>query len=43
MTNINFFAKTNLRGQGRLFGIKREDRPSHMYVIGKRPTGQDHI
>ena len=35
MSNINFFAKTNFRGEGRLFGIKREDRRYHMYVIGK--------
>jgi len=40
MPNINFFAKTNFRGQGKLFGIKREDRRYHMYVIGKTGMGK---
>jgi type IV secretory pathway TraG/TraD family ATPase VirD4 len=40
MSNINFFAKTNFRGQGKLFGIKREDRRYHMYVIGKTGMGK---
>jgi type IV secretory pathway TraG/TraD family ATPase VirD4 len=40
MLNVNFFAKTNFRGQGKLFGIKREDRRYHMYVIGKTGMGK---
>jgi DNA helicase HerA-like ATPase len=40
MSGINFFAKTNFRGQGRLFGIKREDRRYHMYIIGKTGMGK---
>lgn len=40
MSNINFFAKTNFRGQGKLFGIKREDRHYHIYVIGKTGMGK---
>jgi type IV secretory pathway TraG/TraD family ATPase VirD4 len=35
MSNINLFAKTNFRGQGKIFGIKKEDRRLHMYIIGK--------
>jgi len=40
MSNINLFAKTNFRGQGKLFGIKREDRRYHMYVTGKTGMGK---
>lgn len=40
MSNINFFAKTNFRGQGKVFGIKREDRLYHRYVIGKTGMGK---
>ena len=40
MLNINFFAKTNFRGQGKVFGIKRDDRKYHMYVIGKNGMGK---
>jgi len=43
MPNINFFAKTNFRGQGKLFGIKREDRRYHMYVIGKTGMGKNTL
>ena len=40
MSNINFFAKVNFRGNGRIFGIKREDRRYDMYVIGKTDMGE---
>jgi type IV secretory pathway TraG/TraD family ATPase VirD4 len=40
MSNINFFAKTNFRGQGKIFGIKRDDRRYHMYIIGKTGMGK---
>jgi type IV secretory pathway TraG/TraD family ATPase VirD4 len=40
MSGINFFAKTNFRGKGKLFGIKREDRRYHMYIIGKTGMGK---
>jgi hypothetical protein len=40
MPDINFFAKTDYRGQGRVFGIKREDRRLHMYVIGRTGMGK---
>ncbi|HEC93244.1 MAG TPA: hypothetical protein ENI51_09675 [Candidatus Atribacteria bacterium] len=40
MSNINFFAKTNFRNNGRVFGIKKEDRRYHMYIIGKTGMGK---
>jgi hypothetical protein len=40
---ITFFARTNFRNQGRLFGIKRADRRAHMYVIGKTGTGKSTL
>jgi hypothetical protein len=43
MSNINFFAKTSVRGQSRLFGIKRGDRRYHIYVIGKTTLLLRHI
>jgi type IV secretory pathway TraG/TraD family ATPase VirD4 len=38
--NINLFAKTNFRDQGKIFGIRREDRRLHMYIIGKTGMGK---
>jgi len=43
MNKINFFAKTNFRNQERTFGIKREDRTRHMYVIGKTGMGKTNL
>jgi type IV secretory pathway TraG/TraD family ATPase VirD4 len=40
MPNINFFATTDFRGQNKLFGIKREDRRLHAYVIGRTGMGK---
>jgi len=40
MSNINYFAKVNFRNNGRVFGIKREDRRYHMYIIGKTGMGK---
>ena len=37
---ITYFGKTNFRGQEHIFGIKREDRRRHMYVIGKTGMGK---
>ncbi len=37
---ITTFAKTNFRGQERVFGIKEDDRRRHFYVIGKTGTGK---
>lgn len=43
MPEINFFAKTNFRNQDRVFGIKRDDRRRHMYVIGKTGMGKSNM
>lgn len=43
MPDINFFAKTNFRNQERIFGIKRDDRRRHMYVIGKTGMGKSNM
>jgi len=37
---ITTFAKTNFRGQERVFGIKHDDRRRHFYVIGKTGSGK---
>lgn len=37
---ITTFAKTNFRGQERVFGIKVDDRRRHFYVVGKTGTGK---
>lgn len=37
---INFFAKTNFRNRQVPFGIKKDDRQRHMYVIGKTGMGK---
>ena len=40
MSDIVYFAKTNFRGQNRVFGIKEKDRLQHMYIIGQTGTGK---
>lgn len=37
---ITFFAETNYRGQKQRFGIKKDDRRRHMYIIGKTGMGK---
>jgi Type IV secretion-system coupling protein DNA-binding domain len=39
----SYFARSNFRNQGTLFGIKQADRLSHMYVIGKTGTGKSTL
>jgi energy-coupling factor transporter ATP-binding protein EcfA2 len=41
--DITYLARTNYRGGGKLFGIKRADRLSHVYVIGKTGTGKSTL
>lgn len=41
--DITYFAKTNFRNQGKVFGIKQKDRLLHMYVIGKTGTGKSTL
>jgi DNA helicase HerA-like ATPase len=38
--DITYFAKTDFRNGGQLFGIKQADRLLHMYIIGKTGTGK---
>jgi hypothetical protein len=40
---VTHFARTDARGDGRVFGIKRPDRLSHMYIIGKTGTGKSTL
>jgi type IV secretory pathway TraG/TraD family ATPase VirD4 len=40
MSKITFFAKTDFRGDGRTFGIRKEDRRYHTYAIGKTGMGK---
>lgn len=38
--DIVYFGRVDFRGSNKLFGIKRNDRRQHMYVIGKTGTGK---
>lgn len=38
--DISYFAQTNFRNDRRVFGIKQDDRLSHIYAIGKTGTGK---
>ncbi|NCN07018.1 MAG: type IV secretion system DNA-binding domain-containing protein [Candidatus Pacebacteria bacterium] len=40
---INPFAKTLYKNQEAVYGLKREDRRRHMYVIGKTGTGKSTL
>lgn len=37
---INFFGRTEYKNKTATFGIKKEDRRKHMYIIGKTGTGK---
>ena len=37
---VAYFARTNFRGQDRIFGIKTKDRRQHLYVVGQTGTGK---
>jgi Type IV secretion-system coupling protein DNA-binding domain len=37
------FARVDFRNDGRIFGIKSEDRFLHVYVIGKTGTGKSTL
>ncbi|MCB0334366.1 MAG: DUF87 domain-containing protein, partial [Bdellovibrionales bacterium] len=41
--NICFFGKTDYREKIVPFGIKREDRARHMYIVGKSGTGKSKL
>ncbi len=40
---ITYFAETNFRNQRRKFGIKKDDRRRHMYIIGKTGMGKSEM
>jgi hypothetical protein len=42
-SDITYFACTNHRNAGKRFGIRRADRRSHMYAIGKTGTGKSTL
>jgi hypothetical protein len=37
---VNFFARTEFKNKTATFGIKKEDRRKHMYLVGKTGTGK---
>lgn len=37
---VNFFARTEFKNKPTVFGIKKEDRRRHIYIIGKTGTGK---
>lgn len=40
---INFFARTEFRNKVATFGIKKDDRRKHLYVVGKTGTGKSTL
>ncbi|CAL2093279.1 TrwB_AAD_bind domain-containing protein [Tenacibaculum sp. 190524A02b] len=40
---VSYFAKTNFRNDGKLFGIFQKDRLMHMYILGKTGTGKTNL
>ncbi|OGG87668.1 hypothetical protein A3B87_02960 [Candidatus Kuenenbacteria bacterium RIFCSPHIGHO2_02_FULL_39_13] len=38
--DVTYFAETNFRNERRKFGIKRDDRRRHFYVVGKTGMGK---
>lgn len=41
--DISYFAKTNFRSHGKLFGTLQRDRLLHSYVVGKTGTGKTNL
>lgn len=41
--DVNFFGTAEYKNQQQIFGIKREDRRRHMYVMGKSGTGKSTL
>ncbi|MEK7174389.1 MAG: type IV secretion system DNA-binding domain-containing protein [Patescibacteria group bacterium] len=42
-SDVIYFGRTNFRGANRLFGIKRNDRRQHSYIVGKTGTGKSAL
>lgn len=41
--NISFFGETNFHGQHIPFGVKRNDRRRHLYLVGKSGSGKSKL
>jgi type IV secretory pathway TraG/TraD family ATPase VirD4 len=41
--DVTYLARSDFRDSGQLFGIKRQDRFSHVYIIGKTGTGKSTL
>lgn len=41
--NLNLFARADFKNQSQIFGIRKEDRRRHMYVVGKSGTGKSTL
>lgn len=41
--NVSYFAKTNFREEGKLFGIYQHDRLLHTYILGKTGVGKTNL
>jgi len=41
--NVSYFGRTNFHNGNRLFGIKQQDRLSHVYMIGKTGVGKSTL
>ena len=42
-SGVSYFARTNFHQKNKLFGIRQEDRLSHVYVIGKTGVGKSTL
>lgn len=40
---INFIARTDFKNVSTVFGIKKEDRRKHLYIVGKTGTGKSTL
>ena len=40
---VTLFARTDFRGERRIFGIRQADRRSHVYALGKTGTGKSNL
>src|SRR3989338_4624368 len=41
--DVTYFGKTTFRNRDQIFGIRRDDRRRHMYVLGKTGTGKSTL
>jgi len=43
ISDVSYFARTNFHNRGVKFGIKQQDRLSHVYLLGKTGTGKSTL